>query len=273
MSTADVFSVAVAQMNSIDRIEYNLTQMQDLISQAHTQKVQLVCFPENCLYLRLVEGEKIKPILADHPALIKLAEMAKQLQISLHLGSLPLGVGNQLFNHSVLIDSLGKIRPTYQKIHLFDIALEGQKPIRESDVFARGEEPQILQLDNFRFGETICYDIRFSELFHRYAQAEVDAMLIPAAFLKTTGEAHWDVLLRARAIESQAYVLASAQSGLHKSESVGQRETFGKSQIIDPWGRVLADAGQGVKLIFAELDKKVIQKVRTQIPMKNHRRL
>lgn len=269
------WTIAVTQMTSIDNVEANLQQIKSLLKEIFDQdQPQLVCFPENCLYMRVVEGEKIEGLHLSDPAFKALAELAKTYKTNLHLGSVPLFIEGHLYNSSVLVDSQGAVRPTYQKMHLFDIHLEGQKPIRESDVFRHGSEPHVLSLEGWRLGETICYDIRFAELFSQYARQEVDAILVPAAFLVKTGQAHWETLLRARAIESQAYILASAQGGVHTGKNGHTRETFGHSLVIDPWGTVIGHVEEAqMGFIIAKLSHERIHRVRQQIPMKAHRRL
>lgn len=274
MDSADKkIRISIVQMTSIDDVEINLLKMSELIKKSAEQNAEIVFFPENCLYMRLVEGEKIQPLELTSPAISQLSMLAKSLNIHLHLGSVPILENEKIYNASVYINSLGKAVVSYRKIHLFDIHLENQKPFRESDVFARGDKSSVLEINGFKFGQSICYDVRFSELYSQYAKQEVDAILIPAAFLQTTGEAHWCVLMRARAIESQCYVIASAQSGIHKNKGNGQRETFGHSQLVDPWGQVLNVTPKGDDIIVADLEKKKIQQVRTRIPMKSHRRL
>jgi predicted amidohydrolase len=151
---------------------------------------------------------------------------------------------------------------------LFDIQLAGQEAIRESDEFNHGDGPSILDIKGWKWGLSICYDLRFSELYSKYAHQAVDIISVPAAFLVPTGEAHWHTLLRARAIESQAFVVASAQSGSHK----GIRETYGHSLIVNPWGAILLDMTT-VGVSVMELKKSDIKRVREQIPMSSHRRL
>jgi predicted amidohydrolase len=267
--------VAVVQMTSVDDIEANLQQMNSLLEDIFkSEKPRLLCFPENCLYLRVVEGEKIEGLTLEHPAFSFLAGLARKYTAYLHLGSVPLFHEGHLYNSSVLITPNGDINPTYQKLHLFDIQLEGQSPIRESDVFRHGQKPNVIEVDGWRIGETICYDVRFAELFSQYARQEVDLILVPAAFLVKTGEAHWEILLRARAIESQAYVMASAQAGTHVGKYGKTRETFGHSLVIDPWGLVIGQVEMnqpGYRV--AKLSRERIDKVREQIPMKSHRRL
>ncbi|QDK36893.1 carbon-nitrogen hydrolase family protein [Bdellovibrio sp. NC01] len=268
--------VAVAQMTSIDDVDANLMQMEALLEEIFKSdsKPRFVGFPENCLYMRIKEGEKIEGFSLSHRAFARLAEQAQKYNTYLHLGSVPLFVEGHLYNSSMLISPEGKITPTYQKMHLFDIQLEGQKAIRESDVFRHGQKPSILEVDGWRIGETICYDVRFAELFSQYARKEVDMILVPAAFLVKTGEAHWEVLLRARAIESQSYLLASAQGGTHQSVRSGARETYGHSLIIDPWGAIVAHVEKrSVGFAITTLSRERIDSVRRQIPMRDHRRL
>lgn len=274
MSSRSELSIALIQMTSIDDVEVNVAQMEDLLGRIHTTaKVRLACFPENCMYMRTLEGDVIHPIDFAGEPMKRLSRKAQELGIFLHLGSIPAVVDGHLYNCTVLITDQGEVRPTYQKMHLFDIHLEGQKAIRESDVFRHGQKPNIIEVDGWRLGETICYDLRFAELYSLYARQEVDAILVPAAFLVKTGEAHWDVLLRARAIESQAYVLAAAQGGTHIGKKGGVRETYGNSLAVDPWGRVIARADSSPSVVICTLNKEQIENVRRQIPMKLHRRL
>ncbi|MGE5087031.1 MAG: carbon-nitrogen hydrolase family protein [Bacillota bacterium] len=267
--------VAVAQMTSIDDTDANLMQIEALLEDIFTvHKPRLVGFPENCLYMRVREGEKIQGFSLDDSVFSRLSELAKKYDTHLHLGSVPLHIEGHLYNSSVLVNPRGEVRPTYQKLHLFDIQLEGQKPIRESDVFRHGQRPSVIEVDGWKIGETICYDVRFAELFSQYARKEVDLILVPAAFLVKTGEAHWEILLRARAIESQAYLMASAQGGTHVSGNGGMRETYGHSLIVDPWGSIVGQVEKrSVGYSVVKLTKERIEGVRRQIPMKFHRRL
>ena len=270
-----MMKVSVVQMQSVDSWELNLETILRLLDQEKMRNRDLICFPENSLYMRVVEGEKIPFQTLDWAGFRQLSEKARTIHSNLHLGSLPLELEGEPFNASVFVGRDGSIKSSYQKIHLFDIHLEGRKPIRESDVFRGGSSPQILVHEDWKIGQSICYDLRFSELFARYAAEGADIILIPAAFLVPTGQAHWDILVRARAIESQCYVLASCQWGHHKSvkHPEAQRQTYGNTMIVDPWGEVIARVESGDEVLQADLEKKVIQKVRDQIPMKNHRRL
>jgi predicted amidohydrolase len=268
--------VALCQMNSVDEAGVNLRQIEDLIgSVPEESEVRLFSFPENCLYMRVKEGEAIPPFSLEDEVFKNLAEIAKRRRAFLHLGSVPLKAAGFVYNSSVLISDDGGIKTSYQKIHLFDIQLSGQKAIRESDVFRHGENLGIFEIDGWKIAQTICYDLRFSELYALYAREQVDVMLVPSAFLVKTGEAHWEVLLRARAIESQCYIVASAQAGLHLSTRGGfQRETYGHSMIVEPWGAVMTKLDSSEKQTsVCTLTKEKIEQARLQIPMAQHRRL
>lgn len=263
--------IGLAQMTSVDDVEQNMRVVMDLLNSLSYQQVDAVFFPENCLYMRLREGDSISGFNLEDRVFADLLMWSRNSQIAIHLGSVPLRVDSVLYNSSVWISPSGGVEASYMKTHLFDIDLEGQKPIRESDVFSHGLGPQVLNLKKWNLGQSICYDIRFSDLYHAYAALGVEAITIPAAFLVKTGQAHWEVLLRARAIESQCYIIASAQSGLHQTSS-GMRETYGHSLVVDPWGHKILELLDSPSLGLAELNLSEVHKVRRQIPMKNHRR-
>ncbi|NJM10425.1 MAG: hypothetical protein HC883_06135 [Bdellovibrionaceae bacterium] len=174
-------------------------------------------------------------------------------------------------NSTILFEAGKGPRVVYTKVHLFDVDVEGAPPVRESELFVNGDHPAILDFHGWKIGLSICYDLRFAELYLNYAQA-VDLILVPSAFLVPTGEAHWHTLLRARAIEAQAYVAAPAQGGEHGSGDQF-RSTYGHSLVVDPWGRVVVDMKLETGLQTVELVREAIEKVRRQIPMKSHRRL
>lgn len=266
--------IAISCVNSLDNIQSNINIIEKLTQQASQQGAEIVFFPENVLFMRVKEGSDVPFFQENDPYLSQIKKMAQDFKILIHLGSVPFKVNNKHYNSSLVFNIHGKMTVLYSKIHLFDIQLTGQPPIRESDVFERGEKATCFTYKSWSFAQSICYDIRFSELYNKYAKNEVDVILIPAAFLKTTGEAHWHVLNRARAIESQCYVVSSAQGGLHKSTLYPglQRETFGHALVVDPWGRVEIDNHQCDSIQVIELSKEKISIVRTQIPMTVHRK-
>lgn len=266
--------VALVQMRSTELLaanfEFVLSQVRRIVDKR--ENVDLICFPENSLFMRVNEKTPIIEVDIKDPFFKSLGQLAKENNFYIHLGSFPLRVGGELYNSTCWVSPEGKIKKGYQKLHLFDISLEGQKPIRESDIFTHGSLPKIVDVFGWKFGESICYDIRFSELYNYYARRHVDVILIPAAFLASTGKAHWNTLVRARAIESQAYVVASCQSGKHSNRSGEFRETFGQSQIIDPWGDELLNMKEEIGYNTIAINHVRVAKVREQIPMSKHRR-
>lgn len=271
MSKKSKLKVAVLQMASIDSVDENLKVLMNALEESSNNEADILFAPENSLYMRMLEGEPVKGFTLDDIKIKQLAEECRKKQIYLHLGSVPLDVDGKLFNSSLLLTPQGDIQRTYDKMHLFDIQLQGQNPIRESDVFARGEFPRVIEIYGWKIGQSICYDIRFSELYQSYARQNVDIIVVPAAFLVKTGQAHWEILLRARAIESQCYVIASAQGGTHRGLR-GQRETFGHSLVVSPWGQILENGFESLGIIYSELSESEISKIRVQIPMTQHRR-
>ncbi|MFN3725422.1 MAG: carbon-nitrogen hydrolase family protein [Allosphingosinicella sp.] len=208
----------------------------------------------------------------DDLVLVRVREAARAQGIWVELGSLALLAeeGERLVNRSFLIDDQGEIRARYDKMHLFDVDLPTGESWRESASFAAGEAPVLADSPLGPLGLSICYDLRFPGLYARLSEAGAAVLSIPAAFTVPTGEAHWHVLLRARAIEAEAFVVAAAQGGNHEDG----RATYGHSLVIDPWGRVLLDMGaDSPALGFAELDMAVLGDVRTRIPVLAHRRL
>ncbi len=212
----------------------------------------------------LARGEDGDQVLA------AVRQAAKANGIWVHLGSLALREGNgKLVNRGFVVDPLGAIAGRYDKMHLFDVDLATGESWRESAVYRAGSQAVVVRDTPVgTLGLTICYDLRFPEIFERLSEAGAEVIAVPAAFTVPTGEAHWHVLLRARAIEAGLFVVAAAQSGRHEDG----RETFGHSLVIDPWGEVLVDGGEGEKLLFAEIELERIAEVRSRIPVLSHRR-
>ena len=186
---------------------------------------------------------------------------------------MPLWKDGEVYNTTVLLTPAGELVEAYEKIHLFDIELEGKKPIRESDYYAFGKQPSVVEYRGWKIGLSICYDLRFSELYRLYAEEKADVLMIPAAFLVETGKAHWEVLMRARAIECEAYVIAAAQCGKHVSPAGKERFSYGHSLVTAPWGEIRVKAGNEEAVLKTILKKSEIEKMRRQIPMADHRRL
>ncbi len=196
---------------------------------------------------------------------------AKENAIWVHLGSIPVlseSVEGKFANRSIIIGPTGEIRARYDKMHLFDVDLEAGESWRESSAYVPGQAAALVDTPIGQMGLSICYDVRFPELYARLSRAGANVITVPAAFTVPTGKAHWHILLRARAIENAAFVVAAAQSGRHEDG----RETYGHSLVIDPWGEVLLDMGEGEGLGFAELDLSRPESVSKQIPVLANRR-
>jgi len=205
---------------------------------------------------------------ADDPMLKALSALAKELGITIHIGSLAIKNGDKVANRAFMIGQDGGLLARYDKLHLFDVDLPNGETWRESNTFTGGVEAVAVDLPQARLGMAICYDVRFPYLFRALADAGCSILTAPACFTKQTGEAHWSVLQRARAIENGAFMISAAQAGLHEDG----RETYGHSIIVDPWGKVLAEAGNEPGIIMAEIDLAAVGDARGKIPALRHTR-
>jgi predicted amidohydrolase len=267
--TSNKLKLAVTQMTSVDQLSINIERVIAFFREAAAAQAELVVFPENTLYFRIRAGSKIEGFSWED--LRELQSAVAQSSTALLLTT-PLKVeAGKFTNSTILFEPGAEPRVVYSKVHLFDVDVVGAPPVRESDYFESGLGPRFLDFRGWKIGLSICYDVRFSELYLPYAQT-ADLILVPSAFLVPTGEAHWHALLKARAIEAQAYLAAPAQTGEHVSGDQIRR-TFGHSLVVDPWGRVLVDMDLMPGLCVVELSRESITQVRQQIPMKLHRRL
>lgn len=258
--------IAAIQMRSGLDPDENYSAAEQLIDAAKaagaiyvlTPEVTLI-FPENRDQLRSVASP-----FEDHPQLGKVGRLAARHGIHVHIGSLPIPLPDGRFaNRSVLFGPDGKLVATYDKIHLFDADIAGLNAYRESATYKGGEVAVTAALDPFTLGFSICYDMRFPALYNALAKAGATLMAVPAAFTVPTGQAHWHVLLRARAIETGSYVIAAAQGGQHANG----RATYGHSLIIDPWGKVIAELDHDAPgVLIAEIDPQAVVEARQRIP-------
>jgi predicted amidohydrolase len=219
------------------------------------------------------DGSRARPRIVseeDDKVLACCRDAAREYGIWVHLGSLAvLGEGGKIANRGFVIDPVGEIRASYDKMHLFDVDLPTGESWRESATYAAGKGVVVVGGTPVgKLGLTICYDVRFPGLFARLAEAGAEAIAVPAAFTVPTGEAHWHVLLRARAIEAGLFVIAAAQVGSHEDG----RQTYGHSLVVDPWGEVLLDMGERIGVGFATIDPGRIEEVRSRVPVLDHRR-
>jgi len=207
---------------------------------------------------------------SDDGGLSALRALAAELGIWLHIGSLIVKVSaDKLANRSFLLSPGGEIAARYDKAHLFDVELGDGESYRESALYQPGDTTSVVEAGGMTVGLSVCYDLRFPYLYRDLAQAGAKVLLIPAAFTQPTGDAHWHVLLRARAIETGCFVLAAAQTGLHATG----RKTYGHSLAVDPWGTVIADAGEAAGFTIVDLDLAMVDKVRQKIPSLQHGRV
>lgn len=264
--------VACIQINSGSDIAANITRIDALVGQAAAEGAGLVALPENCFQMEEPGQGRARMLYTEktHPGMQAAADIAKKYKVWLLVGSLALKIdeSGKTVNRQLLLDDGGKIVCRYDKIHLFDVELPSGETYAESARFIAGQRLALADTPFGRIGMSVCYDVRFPHLYRALAKAGAEILVIPAAFTAFTGEAHWHVLLRARAIENGCFVLAPAQVGSHP----GNRKTFGHALMVDPWGEVLADAGRKEGVISAELDLSQVAQVRARIPSLKHDR-
>jgi nitrilase len=267
-------NIASIQMVSTPDIQLNLEIASGFISEAANGGAQLAVLPEYFCLMGLKDTDKVRARerYRNGPIQERLCAIAKENNIYLIAGTIPLEARDpqKVLNTTLVFDPQGQNIGRYDKIHLFDFQTETER-YQESETIEAGNAPGLLNINidgqEWVLGLSICYDLRFPELYR--ALGQVDCHIIPAAFTYTTGKDHWEILLRARAIENQCYVLASAQGGTH----LNQRRTWGHSMLIDPWGEVLADLPEGEGFISGALCKDKLNDVRSKLPALTHRKL
>lgn len=265
---------AAVQMSSQADVGENLDLASELLREGARRGATIALLPENFAYFGDEAGKRAhaEVLIRDAPPgpiAARLANVAKELGIHVIAGGMPeISLDPERpYNTCAVFAPDGHLAAKYRKCHLFDVDLV-ERPYRESAATTAGDEVVAATLAGLRVGLSICYDLRFPELYRALAGLGAEALVVPAAFTVTTGKDHWHVLLRARAIESQAYVIAAAQWGKHPHG----RQTFGKSCIVDPWGEIIAQASEGEGVITAVLDRAYLQQVRASLPSLRHRR-
>ncbi len=265
------FRAGLVQLRSGRSVAPNLDKAEELIRRAAKGGAIYVQTPENTGLM------EVKPELVVEAAesegknapLARLKALARELRIWLHVGSLAVKLDKiRIANRSYLIDPEGRIAARYDKLHMFDVDLPGGESYRESQYFKPGEKAVLADLPFGRLGLSICYDLRFPALYLALAAAGAEIIAVPSAFTRQTGEAHWHALIRARAIETGAFVLAAAQGGLHENG----RSTFGHSLVVSPWGEILAEGGEEPCVIFADIELAASVEARARIPALKHGR-
>jgi predicted amidohydrolase len=265
------FTAALVQMRSGASPQANLDIAAKLIGEAKNAGADYVQTPEMTNIIELRHERLFAAIMSEENdiSLAAFRELARKLGIHLHIGSLAIKTSDEkAANRSFLIGPTGEIIARYDKIHMFDVDLAGGESYRESRNYRPGDHGVVADLPWGRLGLSICYDLRFPALYRALAEADASFLAVPAAFTRQTGEAHWHILLRARAIENTSFVFAAAQAGMHENG----RETFGHSLIVDPWGRILAEGGTDPGIVLAKIDPTEISIARGRIPSLQHGR-
>jgi deaminated glutathione amidase len=275
-----VFTASCIQFTAARDYDPNIHVASDLIRRARDGGADLVLTPENTGLIEPIGKLRHAKARdeANHPVLAALREVARETGVWLLIGSLAVDISGEAgipkeetrhANRSYLIDPSGAVVAHYDKIHMFDVDLAGGESYRESNAFRPGGRAVLADTPWGVLGMTVCYDLRFPQLYRTLAQAGADFLAIPSAFTVPTGKAHWQVLMQARAIENGCFVFAPAQWGEHAEG----RRTYGHSLIVDPWGEVLADAGEGIGIVSARIDVEAIAKARRMVPSLGHDRL
>jgi deaminated glutathione amidase len=270
-ATKDRFQVGLVQMRTGKEIQNNLVEAEALIREAAGRGAHYIQTPENTLVMEVDAKHLLKKIAPEDATegVTVFSRLARELGVWLHIGSLAIKVGNgRAANRAFLFAPNGKLTLRYDKIHMFDVNLPSGESYRESATFVPGTVAYMAGLPWGGLGIATCYDMRFPEQYKALAQAGAKFLTAPSAFTKVTGEAHWHVLLRARAIENGCFVFAAAQGGRHASG----RTTYGHSIVISPWGEILAEAGTEPGVIVADIDASEVDRVRARIPALDHTR-
>lgn len=267
--------VAAIQMCSTDNVAANLSQAKSCIQQAVDKGAKLIILPENFAVMGFHPEDKVKCSEAFGRGMIQdfLRDEARQQGVWIVGGTIPLAVpahDKKVYASTLVFNALGECVARYDKIHLFDIALHAEQEIhQESQTICHGQDIVVFDSPFGKCGLAICYDIRFPELFRAMQEKGAELIILPAAFTVPTGKAHWDVLIRARAIENQVYMIAAAQTGVHTN----QRQTYGHSMIVNPWGNVSAVLEEGVGVVCADIDLEYMYQLRRDFPALKHKKI
>ena len=260
--------IAISQSSSSPDPKDNIKWVEESFKLAKENEAELIIFPECILcWAKNDETRKQARKLEDWESIY--LPLIKKYEISSVWGGIQVSESDKIYNTMLAYDKSGKLLQTYEKTHLFQLFIKDKITVDETETYEFGRTgPQTFELNGFKFGMSICYDIRFPELYRKYE--DIDALICTAAFTKKTGRAHWEVLLRARAIENQCYMLAAAQCGVNKLNGI---QTYGHSMAIDPWGKILAEAEDKPEVIFTVLNKEKINNDRELLPALKNRRL
>ena len=262
--------IAALQLCASDDPVANLALTLSMVRQAAEAGAQFIATPEvtNCISSSRRHQNQVLALQEDDQTLAAMRAAAARFGVWISVGSLALKLpdDDRFTNRSFMIDPSGQIVAQYDKIHMFDVTLSETEQYRESDGYRAGDRAVIADTAFGKIGMTICYDIRFPHLYRGLAKSGASILLIPAAFAQPTGRAHWEVLLRARAIETGCFVIAAAQTGEHQTSQGRPRKTYGHSMIVSPWGEILAGAGEDQGIIYTDLDLSLVESTRARVP-------
>ena len=268
---ASSFCIACLQINSGSDYQSNLSTVTAMAREAAGGGARFILTPE---YALMMDGSgkvmRERAFAADGaPALAALQSLARELGVWFLAGSLTLRADDErIANRSFLISAEGQVVASYDKIHMFDVTMPDGRVIRESSTYRPGDRAVVMDTPWGRLGMTVCYDLRFPGLFRALAQAGAQMITVPSSFQRQTGKAHWHALLRARAIENECFIIAPAMCGDHP----GNRQTYGHTLVIDPWGEILAEGGEAPEIVYADIDVTRVAKIRGMIPSLEHDR-
>ena len=262
--------LACLQMCSVDSVESNLAVVRRLVAQAAMNGATLILLPENFAFIGSDSGQfcSIAESHLDGPIQAAIQALAIQWKLWIVAGTIPIQEkgSDKLHAASMIFDADGQLVARYDKIHLFDVQVSDSESHNESDTFVAGQDVEVVDTPLGKVGLSVCYDLRFAEMYRTLARKGAEIFVVPAAFTATTGQAHWEILLRARAIENLCYVAAANQTGTHP----GGRSTWGHSMMIDPWGKILQQVGKGENIILSAIDKSQQSALRRQFPCHEH---
>ena len=264
-----MMKIGLAQMNTQDNKQDNIASAEKLIDKLAGKGAQLIMLPE---YFNFLGPDELKPENAEpmdgSESLAMIQRKARELKVHIHIGSYLERAGDHIYNTGVVFDPTGEVIAKYRKIHLFDVVVPGGIEYLESKIITPGNEAVTFRIGDIKFGMSTCYDLRFPELFRRLADNGVQVILLPAAFTLQTGRDHWELLLRARAVENLCWVAAVGQWGPSPPDHI----CYGRSMVINPWGIAVTQAPDGVTAVVADIDLSILDKTRTSFPALNHRR-
>jgi len=255
--------LSLIQMTVGSDYNENFNNSKILINKSLSFNPEFILFPESFLYL---SNNNKMTFEMNHKCIIYFKDFARDNNVNLLLGSLPIKENNKIYNRSIVIDSNGIIISQYDKIHMFDVILKNNEIYKESDTFTPGKELKVFKINNFIMGHSICYDLRFPKLYRALSKKGTKLIVIPSAFTYTTGKAHWHTLVRSRAIENGIYIVAPNQCGTNDE----RRSTFGHSMVVNPWGDVIAEAGDKEMIVNCDIDISQVDNYQQSIPVLKH---